>query len=214
MVEWWELNEASGNRVGSHAGMIMTPNNAPGTGAGIDSTIAVEFVSSSSQTLSKANESALQIGDFDFSFAGWIYLTTANYASIFNKWGDGATNEFIVYYDSAAARFRFIMNGGGGVDSVPADTFGAPSTGVWYFLYAEHDATANTMSIGVNAGPLDSISYVGGGAVSTNPLVIGKVDTSNYSNSRVQKVGFWKRKLTAPEQAELYNAGNGATYPF
>ncbi len=214
LIEYWELGEASGNRVGSDNGYVMAPINSPGSSAGVGGVgLAAQFVSSSSQSLEMTNISAIEIGDFDFSFAGWINLTsTANYASIFNKW-QTPDFEFIVYFDKVGNVFRFLMNGADGIKSVAATTFGAPSAGTWYFLYAQHDAAANNIKISVNAGAMDSTAYTGGGIGTAAPLCIGKVDATNFSDSLAAKVGYWKRKLTTLEIATLA-VNPPPSYPF
>lgn len=213
LVEWWNLSETSGNRVGSYAGTILTSINGVGNGAGVNGTIAAEFVAASSQELLTSSTSSLQMGDIDFSMCGWIYLISNNYGSILNKWETGI-HEYILYYDPTITSFRFILDNGGTVDNVPSTTFGAATLNTWYFVYGEYDAATDLMKISVNGGALDSNSHAGGAQAAGASLSIGRLDASGYPNSRVQRAGIWKRKLTSTEIATLYNGGNGISYPF
>lgn len=214
LIEWWALSEGSGDRVGSYAGITFTSINGVGNAAGVNGTTAAAFVSASLQELDTSSSSSLQMGDIDFSIAGWVYMTSSTYGAILNKW-QGVDLEYILYFDPTISSFRFILNNASGtVDNVPSTTFGSAPLNTWYFVYAEYDATADLMKIGVNAGPLDSHAHTGGTALTTAPLVIGRVDAGNFQDGRVQRCGLWKRKLTTAEVSSLYNGGLGKSYPF
>lgn len=215
MVDWWQMDELSGTRIGSHAGLDLTDVNGVGNAAGIDSTTAAAFVAASSQKLTRASEAALQVGNIDFSACIWVYHDTkATFFGIVGKYG--AQREWLLYYDLAGDVYRFLVSDdGSNAFTVPASTYGSPPNSTWSMLYVEHDATADTIAISVNAGVLDSTSYGGGVFVGTEPFLIGQTATAGqYLNGRAQKCGYWKRKLTSAEILELYNAGNGALYPF
>lgn len=212
IVEWWNLDELSGNRAGSINGLTLTDQNSVGNAAGANSSVAARYVSASSQNLLRTNEAALQLGDIDFSFVGWIYIEAYSYISIVNKWGDGGESEYLLYYDPVSTVFRLLLNAGAG--NLPASTFGAPAFDTWNMVYADYDAANDLMRISVNGGAFNTGSLAGGAPVTTCPFSIGKVDTSNFPNGRVQRVGFWKRKLTDAEISYLYNSGNGRSYPF
>jgi hypothetical protein len=71
------------------------------------------------------------------------------------------------------------------------------------------------LNIQVNNGPVDSLPYSSGVAISTSPFAIGATGNAiDLLDGAVDEVGFWKRVLTAQERTALYNSGLGLTYPF
>ena len=93
---------------------------------------------------------------------------------------------------------------------VQASTFGAPSTGTWYFLVVQHDATNNQIGISVNNGTTDTTATTGGVRDGAAPFRIGAFgNATSFFDGRIDAVMVWKRLLTAAEKAYLYDSGNG-----
>lgn len=217
LIEWWPLDEVSGNRAGVHSGLTLTDNNSVTSNPGVDGTTAAQFTAANTEYLSRASEASLQIGDVDFTFAVWLYLDSVGVDRTILSKHDGATasgSEFLIRYDHGTTQFRFAMLNGGTATAVQASTFGTPSTGTWYMLILQYDAANDLMGISVNNGTMDTTAQAGGTNVLTNPFVVGAVADLSPFNGRMQRIGFWKRLLTDAEKAEIYNAGNGISYPF
>ena len=222
LIWWWKLDEASGTRVDSVTATAndLTDNNTVTNAAGIAGQ-AGQFTLANSEYLSRADNASLSCGDIDFSWACWVYADSlpATVGPIVTKdmSGGGLREYSLIWAGSAANRFRFTAFVA--VDSgqiVNADTFGAPSTGTWYFLVVWHDATANTVNIQVNDGTADSTATAGAlQAESTATFAIGSRAINGFTefwNGRIDEVGFWKRTLTVAERTYLYNAGAGRTW--
>ena len=218
LVEWWPLSEASGNRAGVHAGLTLTDNNTVtgSAGGGPDGSDASLFVGANSEFLSRASEAALQTSDADYSWCCWVYLnSTAAVQAIFCKSNPVSvtTREWELQYSSSASRFRMVAYNNTTAMLVDASTIGAPSTGQWYFIYFDHDATANTIGISVNDGTRDTTAFTGGLSTGTVEMRIGAfANNVNYLSARVQRCGMWSRLLTSGERTALYNSGNGLDY--
>jgi RHS repeat-associated protein len=178
---------------------------------------AAQFTAASNQYLSIPDNSALSTGDIDFSFCGWMNINSkTTYRGLASKWEASTNNrEYYLGYASDLDRFIFsVSNNGTAVGSVAANTFGAPSTFVWYFVCAWHDAVNNTLNIQVNNSSIDSTAWSTGvfnGSASFNLGRIGGATTS-YHDGAIDEVAFYKRVLTAGERAWLYNNGAGRTY--
>lgn len=224
LVEWWPLNEQSGTRRGVHAGLHLTDNNTV-TGADGVGSLASQFTAANTEFLNRASSSQLQTGDIDFTLSAWVYLTNKTLnrciVSKYNVTLNSATElEFYTDHVASLDRFRFQLTSNGqtgGTVTATANNFGAPALDTWYLLFFWHDAAANTISIQVNTSTPDSAAIANGAPAAGSDFRIGNWEngaTHRLWDGRIQRVGFWKRILSADERAWLYNGGRGRDYPF
>jgi hypothetical protein len=166
VIEGWELNEASSTtRYGYGAVQNLANNGSVVQAAGRINKCADFELADAADFLSVADNTDLSFGDV--SFSGCLWLKGESFgadAGILTKWNSGGNDrEYALVYDNAGDRLRFqVSNNGTAEVSVDADTFGAPSTGVWLFVYFEHDATGNTIGISVNNGTIDTTAHTTG----------------------------------------------------
>ncbi len=229
LISYWKMDETSGVRVDSvtASGNDLTDNNTVTSAAGKVGNTAV-FTRANAEWLSRADNVSLSTGDIDFTFAGWVSLTSKPSTGgvgmgIVGKWNTGvAEREHLIYWDETLDRFLFVVSANGTTSAfVKADTLGAPVIGTFYFVVGWHDATANTINIQANAGTVDSVAHSTGVRDGASNLTIGAyagVDGTPLAatdlDGRVDELGFWKRVLTSTERTNLYNAGTGIAYPF
>jgi hypothetical protein len=95
--------------------------------------------------------------------------------------------------------------------SAVANTFGAPSTGVWYFLVGFVDLDNDIIGISVNDGTVDTAAYTASSVFDgTAPFEIGRLGSSdNIFDGDIDAVGLWSRRLSTGEITALYNGGTG-----
>lgn len=220
LISFWPLHEASGNR----GDMIGSQNTLTDTNTVTQSDGQIEkagqFTAASSESLNINNNSTLQTGDVDFTFAAWVYMDSkpAAIMDVLSKYAATAGNaEYIMYWNNTTDRFNLVVYRATDSPFVAvANTLGAPSTATWYFITAWHDSNADTVNIEINNGGVDSTATTGAlQAAGTGNFAIGALATgSQYWNGRICEVGFWKRILTLRERFWLYNRGLGRTYPF
>jgi len=206
LAAYWNLNEAEGSRYD-----LINPGSGP----------AALFVAANQERLNIADNTSLSVGDIDFSFSAWIYLTdNIDERVILSKGNSNNSNtiEYRIHFTGSAGtnRFRFGIGNGSANAGVLADSLGAPSLNTWYFIVAWHDSVANTINIQVDNGTVDSTSTSIGSFDSAFEFVIG--DYANIApnspwDGRIHLLGFWKKVLTTGERTSLYNSGNGLTYP-
>ena len=215
LESYWRLAEISGTRVDSHGSNDLTDNNTvPGEAGKIN--IAAHFDNANSESLSIADNTSLSMGDIDFAIACWVNQDTQDTREQYvTKWATGSNREYALYYVQSVDRFRFTVRdvADTGNTNVDADNLGSPSTGTWYFIVVEHDASANTISIQVNNGTIDSAAHSGGVIDGAAAFRIGAT-SAEYSDGFIDEVGVWKRTLTTAERTALYNGGAGLSYPF
>lgn len=218
LVAYWPLDEANGgNALDAYGDNNLTKNGSPTSVTGLIS--GARGFSGSSQYFYSSDNSQLSVGDIDFSFAVWVKLASkpANIMGIAGKGGGSGSandNEWGLFWSDSADRFIFkAYDGVSSSGTATANTFGAPATGTWYFIVVEHDATANTVSIQVNDGTIDTASWSGGSWDSALDFGLGIfAGTTRCWEGSIEGAGFWKRKLTTLERTDLYNSGAGRNW--
>lgn len=219
LAGYWNLQDASGNRLDlTGNGSTLTNTNTVTSVDGVVSK-ASNFVLASSQRLTCADNAAVRGGPKSFTLACWAQLATtpATDMELIAKWSVSANlPEYLLYWNAGSQRFQFgIYRAGDSLLSVQATTFGAPSTGIWYFIRAWYDHDALTVNIEVNMSGVDSAATVTPAqAASTAAFYIGSLTSTSYLNGKMCEVGKWDRVLTTQEALWLYNKGAGRTYPF
>jgi hypothetical protein len=215
LVEWWPMSEASGTRVGVHAGLDLTDNNTVTSNSGVGATTAAEFTSANTEFLSRADEAAISMGDIDFTLVGWFYFTSliANETMVSKASSNSAAaTEFRLYYNSSTITVQWQVSDGSALTGVSAALPSPPATGTWYFVAAWHDSTANTISIQINNGTIYSTSHTTGCWDSSAPLEFGRWGAGRYFNGRQQRYGLFKRLLSVGDRTAFYNSGSGLDY--
>ncbi len=216
LIAFWKLGEADGATRVDSAGSNNLADNATVTQIAGKVGNAAHFTRASSQYLSIADNTALSMGDIDFTLSTWVYLDTKpDWMNLMGKWKVGSV-EYALYYDNPADRFAFYVSDDGvASDNIPADTLGSPSTGTWIFIVCWHDSVANTLNIQINNGAIDSKAYTAGVFDSTSAFQLGAKDgVLDLLDGRLDAAGVWKKVLTSGERTKLYNSGNGLEYPF
>lgn len=214
LVSFWHLDEASGTREDAHGSNHLAQSGGVGVAAGRLGS-AADF-DGSDDYLEINDNASLSAGDIDLTLACWVYFdSVSGVRDIAGKWSSGGFGEYWLDLDSSG-RLRWRGGDTGGSHwSVSATTFGAVTTGTWYFVVGWHDAAANEVGISVNGTTSDTASWSAGAGDNERPFRVGaQHGAANPLDGRVDAVAFWKRKLSASEITQLYNSGNGLDYPF
>ena len=106
-----------------------------------------QFTAVNNEFLSIADNTALSMGDIDFTIAAWVYFdSTTGSPIIAGKYqGSGDQREYALWLNSSTNRLGLLISSTGTTPTQvirDASSFGAIGTGTWYFLLAWHDATA------------------------------------------------------------------------
>lgn len=218
LVSVWALNEASGNATDSFGSNTLTDTNTVARVAGKVSNCG-DFEDANTEYFTVADNTSLSMGHVDMTLTYWVqFESLGTNRDCVSKWGGSAsTQEYLSGYVSSSNRLRFLVNNTAGTTntSVLANTFGAVSTGTWYFVVCYHDDTVGEIAISVNNGAFDTASTSGGIRDSTTNFQLGaRPGPSTYHDGLIDEVTLWKRKLTAGEITTLYNGGAGLAYPW
>jgi hypothetical protein len=207
LISHWKLDEASGNAIDAHGAFDLTDTN---TAASVTGKINNGRDLDITKSFNGAGEFAF--ADEDFTLACWVKLASKPALGfILNKFS--GTAGYSMSYDSGSDRFRFAVGDSDSSHTELADVLGSPSTGVWYYIVAWHDSTANTVNIKINNGATDSGSYSAGITSFGADFLLG-FPGSNSIDGVVDEASVWERVLTEQEMTDLYNGGDGLAYPF
>ncbi len=221
LVAYWKLDEASGTRADSFSNNNLSDNNTVGSATG-KINLAADFVASSSEYLSIADNVPLSFGDEALTITYWANGDTlSGTQSLLGKWassGSVATCEYASRFVGADFAFRV---GDGSTNGTVSSTnystqVAAFSTGTWYYIMVWHDPSANEIGIRINADDAHNnvLSWTTGildGAASFSIGRMGDFD-GQYWDGLIDEVGIWRRVLTAGENTTLYNGGAGLPY--
>ena len=187
-----------------------TPTSTP-----TPATVAAHFNRVNNQYLTIGDNASLSTGTgLSFTLAAWVYLESAptGVMGIVVKGNDAQQDEYALDWEYVSNQFRFFILDNTGIYRVRNWTSGA-TTGGWYFLVGWYDDGAKTLNLRVNDGGVVTSSAPNGGPADRNgPFEIGRQGPNNYLDGRVDGVAFWKRGLTAGEQSQLYNSGQGLLF--
>lgn len=207
LVAGWKMDEASDGSVAvTRADCVgtnhLTDINTTASGAGLIGNCAL-LVGSDGNRLERESDAELQIGDHDFTFAVWIYLTE-NY----DGGSVGKSSEYQFVTSSHPDRALVFLAGGTFISS----DFGLFNHGEWALVIGWYNSATNQIGIQVNNSPEKLKDEVSTPAATANDFKVGP--TASGRTMAIDDVYLWKRLLTTAEKTELYNLGGGKTHPF
>lgn len=206
---YWMLDEASGTRNDSVGSNHLTDHNTVGQTTGILGNCAT-FAAASTRYLTLANNADVALGDEDFTFAGWFWLTQYDsFPEILGKTESAIGYE--AFWDSLAINWRVHTPGGNVTVTKSFST-----TGAWTFLEVWHDHTNDLIGVNLNNGIVATASATGGIVnTSADHFSLGARGGGALPlTGRLDGIGLWGRLLTPTERGNLYNSGAGLDYPF
>jgi len=215
LIAYFKMEEASGTRIDSEP--TGTPQDFADNNTVTQTTgkigNAASFLTANGEYLSHADSTDLS---GVYAIAGWFNGTTFSAdMTIFSHWITTPNERrLLLWYKHSVTQMELQVsnNGTNATTLVDASTFGTPSTGTWYFIYAVYDVAGNTIGISINNGTLNTAAHLTGLYDSEAIVTIGdRGGTANRWNGALDEIGFWNRPLTAGELTYLYNAGAGRT---
>jgi hypothetical protein len=221
VVEHWALNEASGVGLASiSAANNLTDTNTVTSNPGKVYALARQFTAANSEYFSHTDAAQFRIGAVDCWWAGWVWFDTIpGIMVLLAKDNTTASREYMIF--QTGNRLKFDSGSGGTLGTgVTANTFGAVTTGQWYFWMAYHQNGVG-LALSVNGGPFDTAALPGGIFSGTAPLEIGRyAGGSLYLDGRQGPVTFGKSPpggiaaLATEIRDRLWNGGAGRPYPW
>ena len=212
LTAYWKLDEVSDGsapvtRLDSVGTAHLTDYNTTPSGAGLLGNCAL-LDAANNEYLKSGSTSLFSPGDNDFSVAIWVKAT----ASGLNKRAIGiASGEWSLLVHPTNDAILFNIHSYGVYLQVAVNN----QVGNWHLYTMKFDHTNDLMRIRVDNGvPVTKATGANYPAATTTNLLIGS-DAKDYSISGgIQNAGYWSRLLTSTEEEQLWNGGDGLTYPF
>lgn len=226
LIGYWPLNEAAGanNALDLHTnGLTLTQSNSPGATTGLVYATARLLAAASSQAFTSTS-ATLDLGDTDWTLAAWVNMTTRPAAAYIIKRGSSSsspTDQYAMDFEGGSTNLlRVWMKSGATYYVRTAATHGLPATGAWLLVVGWHDSAANTLSIQINNGTIDTITTSGAAPASgAETFALGRYSTAGgFWNGLIGPAMIWKSAaggggvLSAAQRTALYNAGAGLAY--
>lgn len=210
LEHFWTCDQSSGDRYDSVGTADISGSLAAVTGH-INNGMRVANVSAAVARSSNVTTSS------SFSIAGWFLINSGGPSFVVgdDNLGTSVSSTWLwsLTYSSVLSRFQATMQlSNGSNKTVNADTFGAPSTGTWYFLCMTYNHSTETMGISVNAGSEDTVSVSGWN--NRTGLAFKFLSSTLSSSGSMDEVAYYSKVLSSAERTSLYNSGTGRSYPL
>lgn len=163
-----------------------------------------------------ADSTDFTFGSNDFSVSMWVKKTTNGTRQIFagqsSALGTTSTISFLLEFRTTNT-VRAIVAYNTSTTSLP-ESSGTITDTAWHHIVLVRDGSTMRLYIDGSADGTAAISGTVNDATNNFGLGRGGDINQNFFPGSIDEVGVWKRKLTPAEVGQLYNSGNGLTYPF
>lgn len=220
LIVYYDFEESSGDLldlVGSQNGTLINSPTQDTTGK-VDS--CYYFTRADDESVSLGT-SFTDMGTDDWTAAFWINVDNEDVSAngIVGCWGTYPYWAILASTSSGDGIIRMALNAAD--ENIYAYSTSADFlSDEWAHVVAVYDRDGN-MSIYINSSasgtPVSISAHSAVDISNSNKMSIGQYgnDLADYEiNGFIDELGIWNRTLTEGEISELYNSGNGATYPF
>jgi hypothetical protein len=227
LIAYYTAEEASGNLIDVHATYDLTLTGTWGSVVG-----KVNNARTKTDTNSfflHPDDPAFEVGTDSYTIAFWCFLSETNTPGygqvILSKGSEFTAYTMIIGVESPYTQWF------GGTEYPFQTAYFTPATTIttntWYFFCLRVDQAATQLQFSVTPSTTGTLAafqtdaYDGSVVNTSEGLMIGGINDGldGYRNeermtdgSKVDELGFWRRKLTDAEVSYLYNAGSGRTY--
>ncbi len=217
LISWWAMNEASGSAIDSHGTNHLAETS--GTIASVAGKVnnARDFELADSKYFTIASNATLQSGTNGLTIGCWAKFeslgSTAQYIMAKAKSGTTSCEYRLHTPEPSGNTIQFDVSTNGTTITYGSTSAGTMSTGVWYFIMAWWDKTAQKIYSSINNGTPAEAAFTGDIWQGTNSFTIGASNTPDkYTDAIIDEAFLYKKTLTADERTWLYNSGNGRSY--
>lgn len=217
LVEYWPLNEASGDALGAHASKTFSDYHTVGSGTGHMYAAARDFEETSTEYFSRARDTDIG-GGADFTFACWWNMESSpgsgsDYHMVFTSiyaatgWSLGFVNNGILQ--------AFLQIGASTIYTAHTDPDGFDyNLGEWHLVIGWYDHSEATCYIVIDDDQALGSATGTAGAAMGDGCAIGARWWGDATcwDGLLQGAAYWNRILSETERAAVWNGGAGLTY--
>jgi hypothetical protein len=212
VTELFTLNEASGSRVGSVAGLSLTDNNTVASGAGLFGN-AGSYTEANSERLSVADSATVSMGDILCFFWCWFNPSVTNSAYLITKEGAGGAEYYLWQRNTSKVRFGVSGTASWGTETT-VESSATIATSSWNLAVGWHNPTTNLIGVSCNGEAAITAAHSAGIWDSNAPFELGGNATwADYYSGLTDETGFGKGAVISDaEISELWNGGAGVSF--
>ncbi len=206
LVGWWKLDETSRNTVydSSGYGNHGTIENMSSDNIGVTGLLnrCLDFDSANNDFISFSSPNNIPIADEPYTISCWIYARSHGSNGLVG-WGNyGTSLEVNAFRLGTSNRLNSYWWGSGDNDLIVI-VFNL--TGNWHHLVTTYDGTTKYIFLnGIQVGSENPPTHI---VPNANNLTIGKTNTTEYFNGKIDDVRIYNRSITPSEIQALYNQG-------
>lgn len=145
----------------------------------------------------------------NYTITFWAKTNSTTQEMPISKYFDGANRQFRIDFNNGAPGTFSLFNGLNAVSYTNA-SFNDNQFHFYTFIFNNGTSLIYIDNVLRTNTTATSVPLYNGA-----PIYIGNYDSSQFKfNGTIDEVGFWNRTLNNTEIAQIYNSGNGITYPF
>jgi len=203
IVSYWKFDESSGNAHDSTAtaNTLINTNTVTYSAGKINN--GANFVSSSTQGLSKNSATGLPTGSSDRTVNLWVKTTTSSLQAFFSYGTANIDQWFTLYVHSGQDYISLLSDDLNGTKTI--------NDGNWHMITCT--SSSKLISLYVD-GVFDVSQTKSTINTSGTNMTIGRSVAGDYFNGSVDECGIWSRALLGSEITALWNGGAGLSYTF
>lgn len=203
-LAYWNLNEASGDRLDTLFGVALVDGSSVVTSATGVSNNAAVFHDTGGLVATTPSSFDVASNPLSFSFAVKIASLSSGYFTLL-----------------VTSQWYLVVDGDGTINlttgTVPSGAVGGTSThsfpeGSWVSIIGQFDKANDIIALKINNNAVET--FYGIGAETLNAFDGSLVVGSSGNNLFIDELGFYNARLTPSEMALIYNSGSFTTYPF
>ena len=206
LISYWKFDGDATDSKGSNDGTV--------SGASITTSGKINSAYSFDGTNDSINVGSIALNNKSFSFSMWLANTNSSSTIsklIIGQNSIGSTNNVLhIGRRSNTSKFTFAFY----TNDLDSST-NMSTDGTWEHWVCTYNASTNSRKIYRN-GTLDNSDTATADYQGTGDLYIGYApfSSNSYFEGKADEIAIWDKELTSTEVTELYNSGNGLSYPF
>jgi hypothetical protein len=169
------------------------------------------FVLASSQYLSHADATGLNIVGVDYSIQAWFYTTSSSQTVVSKRTGGFGNREYGINYTFGTGSSNPVQIQNGDYTAIASSNV---ANSAWTHVVFTFNNTSKAAILYVNGSSAATATQSGTGPGGTSNFYIGADPTPGvFMNGNIALVGVWRsRILSAGDVTLLYNSGAGLSY--
>jgi len=211
LIAWWKLDETSGTNLADSKGYDQ---NLTLNGGTVNQTGLIGKGVSLTNATTQYASGTIPSTPNGISICAWIYPTVGNETGYLFGHGNGINNGIAIVKNNGSSDTAgtYISGVRPGAAWVPRTTTSYIKD-TWQFICLTGTTSTDTVKIYLNGNDITTVSNETASGM-TNFFFGAQGGTYKAVTGIYDEISYWERELSETDIKDLYNSGNGITYPF